>query len=94
MEKFIIKNPIITEKAGFASHINKYIFKVAKNASSAEIRKAVNDIYKVHVVKINIINIKAKHGYFRGVPNSLKKQGFKKAVVTIKEGETIDVIAK
>lgn len=94
MEKFIIKKPIITEKATFASHINKYIFKVAKNASSAEIKKAVNEIYKVNVIKINIINRKAKQGYFRGVPNSLREQSYKKAIVTIKEGETIDVIAQ
>ena len=93
MEMFIIKKPIITEKATDASHMNKYIFEVASEASSAEIRKAINKIYNVQVIKVNVINRKPKYGFFRGRPNALKTKGYKKAIVTIKEGQSIDVIA-
>jgi len=93
MDMFIIKKPLITEKATDASHMNKYIFRVASDASSAEIRKAVNEIYGVNVVKVNIINRKPKTGFYRGVPNALRSKGYKKAIVTIKEGQSIDVIA-
>ena len=93
MEMFIIKKPLITEKAVDAGHMNKYIFQVAPKASSAEIRKAVKEIYGVQVIKINIINRRPKFGVFRGRSNALRSKGYKKAIVTLKEGQSIDVIA-
>lgn len=93
MQKYIIKKPIITEKATNLSHLNKYVFRVAGIASSAEIRKAIADIYGVQVIKINVINRKEKSRLFRGVSGALRSNKYKKAIVTIKEGQSIDVIA-
>lgn len=90
---FIVKKPIITEKATDLSHLNKYVFHVAKNVSSARIKRAVNEIYGVQVIEVNVINRKPKLGRFRGARLALRSQGYKKAIVTLKEGQSIDVIA-
>ncbi|MBI2035084.1 MAG: 50S ribosomal protein L23 [Candidatus Liptonbacteria bacterium] len=93
MENFIIKRPIITEKTTEFGRHNKYAFVVHKDVSSAEIKKALKKIYGVDVLKVNILNIPPKLGYFKGKPSALRKQGYKKAIATIKEGQSIDVIA-
>jgi len=90
---FIIKKPIITEKSTDLTRLNKYVFHVDPASSSAEIRKAVHEVYGVDVTSINIINRKAKFGSFRGVSHSLRTKKLKKAIVTIKEGQSIDIIA-
>lgn len=93
MKTFLIKKPIITEKATDLSHLNKYVFQVARDASSAEIREAINSIYDVQVIKINIINRKPKLKFFRGVSDALRSKRYKKAIVTLKAGQSIDIIA-
>lgn len=93
MNNFVIKKPIVTEKTTDFSKHNKYAFVVEEKSSSAEIKKALKKIYGVDAVKINVLNVRSKRGYFRGKPGALRKSGYKKAIVTIKEGQSIDVIA-
>ena len=89
-DHFVIKKPWITQKATMESAKNKYVFVVRENAASPEIKKAVEAIYKVSVTKINIVNAKSK---IRRLGQSIgTKPGVKKAIVTIKKGESIDII--
>ena len=84
----IIK-PIITEKATILSEQNKTDFKVHKGANKKNIKKNIEKIFKVNVVKVNIINLKSKIKLKQGKLS--KKSGFKKAIVTLKKGQSIDL---
>ena len=84
----IIK-PIITEKATILSEQNKTVFKVDKNANKKNIKKNIEKIFKVNVVKVNIINKKTKKKMKQGKLST--KTGYKKAVVTLKKGQSIDL---
>ena len=93
MNHFIIKRPIVTEKSHDLNSLGQYVFEVAKNASSAEIKKAVNNIYHVDALSVRIINIPAKQGRY-GRIKTQKKPAFKKAVVTLKQGQSIEIMPK
>tara|TARA_Y100001970_G_scaffold254761_1_gene330847 strand:- start:818 stop:1111 length:294 start_codon:yes stop_codon:yes gene_type:complete len=84
-----IKSPVITEKATGLSEQNKVIFKVHDKASKDSIKKNIEKIFKVKVVKVNTINKKSKTKMVRG--RAGVKKGFKKAVVTLKKGQNIDL---
>jgi len=84
--------PHITEKATALAKDNKYIFKVFKKANKNEIKKAVENLYKVNVLDVKIINIPRKRRRLKGRLGW--KKGYKKAIVKIKEGEKIEVIPK
>ena len=84
-----IHSPLITEKASGMSEQNKVIFKVHENASKKTIKKNIEKIFNVKVIKINTINKKSKSKIIRGKQGF--KKGFKKAVVTLKKGQTIDL---
>ena len=84
-----IKFPVITEKATNLSEQNKIVFKVHERASKKTIKKNIEKIFKVNVIKINTINNKPKTKMVRGKLGI--KKGFKKAVVTLKKGQTIDL---
>ena len=84
-----IKSPVITEKATGLSEQNKVIFKVHENATKSSIKKNIEKIFKVKVIKVNTINKKSKRKIVRGRIGI--KSGFKKAVVTLKKGQTIDL---
>lgn len=81
----ILLEPWITEEATRVAELNKYIFIVAKSATKEEIRRAVEETYKVKVVAVNTINIPAKKR-IRGATVGWKS-GYKKAVVSLKEGK-------
>lgn len=84
----ILKAPHVTEKAMGLGRENKYIFKVTPNANKPEVKKAIQELYGVKVNDVNIINIprkKRRLGRSEGF-----KSGFKKAVVTLKQGEKIE----
>ena len=93
MKKFntfdTIISPNITEKASFLSEQNKVIFKVNKGASKISIKRSIEKIFKVNVVKVNTINLKGKTKIVRG--KKAIKSGYKKAVITLKKGQTIDL---
>ena len=80
----IIIKPIITEKAMSGMAMKKYTFKVAKNANKIEIAKAIEEIFKVNVSKVNTVSVRGRlrrQGKYQGYTPS-----WKKAVITLKEG--------
>ena len=81
--------PHITEKATNMSEQNKIVFKVPLKANKINLKKNIEKIFKVNVTKINIINKKSKIKITRG--RKVKVSGFKKAIVTIKKGQNIDL---
>ena len=84
-----IIHPIITEKATSLSEQNKVMFKVHNNASKKSIKKNIEKIFKVKVIKINIINTKQKQKIKQGKLST--KSGYKKAIITLKKGQSIDL---
>ena len=84
-----IIRPIITEKATILSEQNKTVFKVHKRANKINIKKNIEKLFKVNVLKVNIINKKSKIKLKQGKLS--KKTGYKKAIVTLKKGQSIDL---
>ena len=84
-----IRNPIITEKATILSEQNKTVFKVHEKANKKTIKKNIEKLFKVNVLKVNIINKKSKIKLKQGKLS--KKTGYKKAIVTLKKGQSIDL---
>ena len=84
-----IRSPIITEKATILSEQNKTIFKVHKKADKKTIKKNIEKLFKVNVIKVNIINRKTKLKMRQG--KKTYKSGYKKAIVTLKKGQSIDL---
>ncbi len=90
MNKFLIKHPWISEKATEMSAFGKYVFLVDRSATSPEVKKVVEAHYKVHVARVQVVNAKPKR---RRLGRSVGiKPGFKKAIVTLKAGEKLDVL--
>lgn len=85
----IIKQPLITEKSYSLAGQNKYSFIVNPSVNKVEIRKAVEKLFKVTVLKVNTVNVKGKPVRVRNIPGYRPDR--KKAIVTIKEGEKIEV---
>jgi large subunit ribosomal protein L23 len=81
--------PLITEKSTLLSEQNKVVFKVAENATKDEIAAAVESLFKVNVVKVNTLVQKGKTKRFRGIKG--RRNDIKKAIVTLAEGQSIDV---
>lgn len=85
----VIIEPWITEKSHGAMAENKYIFRVTKDADKKKVKSAIEGLYSVKVVDVNIINIPPKkrmYGRHEG-----KKSGYKKAIVKLKEGDKIEL---
>ena len=85
----VIVSPAITEKTTMASESNQVVFNVAKNATKPEIKAAVEALFGVKVKAVNTLVRKGKVKRFRGIMG--KQSDVKKAVVTLKDGEAIDV---
>jgi len=85
----IIVSPVITEKATMASEHNQVIFKVSATATKPEVKAAIEKLFDVKVKAVNTLVRKGKKKVFRGIAG---RQGdFKKAIVTLEEGHSIDV---
>ena len=84
-----IRNPIITEKATILSEQNKTVFKVHEKANKNVIKKNIEKLFKVDVIKVNIVKKKAKTKMRQGKKSF--KSGYKKAIVTLKKGQSIDL---
>ena len=84
-----ILSPVITEKSTLLSEQNKVVFKVADDASKDEIAADVEALFKVKVTKVNTLNVKGKTKRFRGRPG--RRSDVKKAIVTLAEGQSIDI---
>ena len=81
--------PNVTEKSTSLSEFNKVVFKVHKGASKDSIKRSVEKLFKVNVVKVNTINLKGKTKFVRG--KKTIKSGYKKAIITLKKGQSIDL---
>ena len=85
----VIRTPAITEKSTFVSENNQVVFNVAKDASKPEIKAAVEALFNVKVKAVNTLVRKGKVKRFKTTIG--KQQDVKKAVVTLVEGQTLDV---
>jgi len=85
----VIRGPVITEKSTAASEHNKIVFNVAADATKPEIKAAVEALFKVKVTAVNTLIRKGKSRRFRGFKGKLSD--VKKAIVTLKSGQSIDV---
>ena len=85
----IIKKPVITERSMMGAQDNKYTFEVAVDAGKIEIKKAIEQIFGVKVVRVNTLTVKPKTKRVRYVAG--KTRSWKKAIVTLAEGDTIEV---
>lgn len=86
----IIQKPIITEKATLMREGNKYVFRVDKRANKIQIRQAVESIFGVHVESVRTVSVPSKpkrQGLYAG-----KVAGWKKAYVTLRSGDSIEVL--
>ena len=82
-------SPVITEKATVLSEQNKVVFRVAENSAKDEIAAAVEELFKVKVIKVNTMITKGKTKRFRGIMG--RRSDVKKAIVTLAEGQSIDI---
>ncbi|MBU4348052.1 50S ribosomal protein L23 [Patescibacteria group bacterium] len=90
VNKFLIKNPIITERAISGAAMGKYTFLTDSRATSSEVKKIIESEYNVKVVKTNVINAKSKikrKGNIVGI-----RPGYKKIIVTLKKGQKLDIL--
>jgi len=85
----VLRRPVITEKSTMLGDYGKYVFEVARDANKIDVRRAVEEIFKVDVRSVNIIHVRAK------MRRMGRHQGFttprKKAVVTLREGQRIEL---
>ena len=84
-----IISPFVTEKSTNLSEQNKIVFKVPSNANKKNLKNNIEKIFKVNVTKINIINKQSIIKVTRG--RKVKVSGFKKAIITLKKGQSIDL---
>ncbi|MDD4062529.1 MAG: 50S ribosomal protein L23 [Candidatus Pacebacteria bacterium] len=86
----VLDRPYISEKATDLSKENKYIFVVSDKSNKNQVKQAIEELYGVNVLSVNVLNVNRKKkrlGKFTGW-----KKGFKKAIVEIKEGQRIDIV--
>ena len=84
-----IISPNVTEKSTSLSEFNKIVFKVDQNANKKTIKKNIEKIFKVNVIKINTVNMKRKVKLVKNKKSF--KPGYKKAIITLKKGQSIDL---
>ena len=85
----VIVSPVITEKSTMASEQNQVVFNVARKASKPEIKAAVEALFSVKVTGVNTLVRKGKVKRFRGTVG--RQSDFKRAIVTLADGQSIDV---
>jgi large subunit ribosomal protein L23 len=85
----IILEPVVTEKSTNLSSLNKVVFKVAPFATKTSIKKSIEKLFRVKVVKVNTINLHPRFKMVRG--RTARSSGYKKAIVTLKKGQLIDI---
>ena len=84
-----IISPIVTEKSTNLSEQNKIVFKVSNKLNKIILKKNIEKIFKVNVIKVNIINKQSRKKITRG--KKVKIQGYKKAIITLKKGQSVDL---
>ena len=84
-----ILSPVVTEKSTNMSEFNKVTFKVPYSSNKNSLKKSIEKLFKVNVTKVNIVNKKTRIKVSRG--KKIKKKGYKKAIITLKKGQNIDL---
>ena len=84
-----IISPIVTEKSTNLSEQNKIVFKIPSGANKKNLKNNIEKIFKVNVIKVNIINKQNRTKLTRG--RKVKVSGYKKAIITLKKGQSIDL---
>ena len=84
-----ILGPVITEKATLSSEHNQVMFRVRMDATKPQIRQAIEGLFSVKVKAVNTLRVKGKVKRFRGKPG--RRPDWKKAMVTLEDGHSIDV---
>ena len=84
-----ILQPVVTEKSTNLSEQNKIVFKVPNSSNKKILKKNIEKIFKVNVTKVNIVNKKNREKISRG--KKIKIKGYKKAIITLKKGQSIDL---
>jgi large subunit ribosomal protein L23 len=89
----VLRRPLVTEKSSYQSgRLNQYSFIVADNATRRQVKDAIETLYDVNVVRVNIINSPAKRGRrLRSRRLLVRKPGYKKAIITLAEGQTLQI---
>lgn len=89
----VLRRPLITEKSSYQSSVlNQVVFEVASKATKFEIKRAVEELFEVKVERVNVMNLPSKRARKgRGRKMVVRRTGYKKAIVTLAPGETIDV---
>jgi large subunit ribosomal protein L23 len=85
----VLRAPLVTEKTARANQLNQYVFRVATTADKAQIKAAVEKLFGVSVKGVQVANVNGKTRRFRGVPG--RRADWKKAYVTLAEGQVIDL---
>ncbi|MBI2757851.1 MAG: 50S ribosomal protein L23 [Chloroflexi bacterium] len=89
----VIRRPLVTEKSSYqSSKLGQYSFEVVENATRTMVRDAIETMFDVKVERVNIINVSAKRGRrARSRRLMVRKPGYKKAIVTLVEGQTLEI---
>ena len=88
----VIRRPLITEKSNYQSgKLNQYAFEVANSATKTLVTDAIETLFDVKVESVNIINTPAKRGRSRNRSLRVRRPGYKKAVVTLQTGQTLQI---
>lgn len=87
----VLRTPVITEKSTMLGEQNKVVFKVAKSVTKSEIKQAVEALFNVKVTSVNTVNLPAKTKRFRGAEGT--RSGVRKAIVSLAEGQNVDVMS-
>jgi large subunit ribosomal protein L23 len=89
----VLVRPLVTEKSSYqSSKLNQYSFVVVNNATKTMVKDAVETLFDVNVVRVNIINTPAKRGRrARSRRLLVRRPGYKKAIITLAEGETLEI---
>jgi large subunit ribosomal protein L23 len=89
----VLVRPLITEKSSYQSgKLNQYSFVVANKATKTMVKDAVETLFDVNVVRVNIVNAPAKRGRrARSRRLLVRRPGFKKAIITLADGETLEI---
>ncbi|MDL1899450.1 50S ribosomal protein L23 [Anaerolineae bacterium CFX9] len=86
----VLIRPVVTEKSNMLSEQSKYVFEVAMNANKRQIKEAIETIFDKKVVKVNTMIMPAKRGQ-RGRRTYMRTSQWKKAIVTLADGETLEI---
>jgi large subunit ribosomal protein L23 len=89
----ILRRPIVTEKSNYqAGDLNQYVFEVSRDATKQMVKEAVETVFDVDVVRVNIVNVPAKRSRrWRNRRVKVRRSAYKKAIITLEPGESIDV---